>query len=69
MHLRKDCENEKVTWNEYIKRFKQKHPEIPDHFYGKWYNLALKHHSKCPTEKDFNLPTSKEEWEEMKAMF
>ena len=33
-HLRKDCEGSKVTWPEYIKRFKEENPEISDDFYG-----------------------------------
>ena len=33
-HLRKDCEESKVTWTEYIKLFKEENPSIPDDFYG-----------------------------------
>ena len=64
-HLRKDCSKAKVTWHEYIRKFGSDFPEIPDQFYGKWLSISKKTTPKRPIEKDFNLPTSQEEWDQM----
>ena len=67
-HLRKDCNNDKVSWKDYVKGFKQSNPEFPDLFYGKWSELQKTPAKIGPTEKDFNIPTTQSEWEEMKRM-
>ena len=56
-HLRKDCTNGKVSWLEYVNQFKLDYPEIQEKFYCNWTEKARKNLRKCPTEKDFNLPT------------
>ena len=63
-HLRKDCENEKLSWSEYVKKFRLRYPEIPDEFYGKWIN---KKKLQRPTEADFHLPKNQEEWNILKS--
>ena len=41
-HQRKHCKNEKVTWFEYVKGFKEIFPEIPRSMYGKWASMTEK---------------------------
>ena len=43
--------------------FRSKNPEIPDDFYGKWFEIFKT--AKMPDKSDFNLPTTKEECDEM----
>ena len=62
-HLRKNCNEEKLSWADYVKMFRSKNPEIPDDFYGKWIEIFKA--AKMPNESDFNLPTTKEECDEM----
>ena len=64
-HLRKDCNNDKVTWADYVRSFKHSNPEFPDLFYGKWSDLSKSKQGTCQTERDFNIPTCKAEWEEI----
>ena len=68
-HLRKDCENERVTWNDYVGIFKCQNPDIPESFYGTSSAHPSKNPSKnsChrPTEKEFNIPTTQDELNEM----
>ena len=66
-HLRKDCNNEKLPWADYVRNFKDHNPEIPDEFYGKWFKKARIRVLECPTEKQFHLPSCKAEWEELKS--
>ena len=41
-------------------------PEIPESFYGKWSGKPTKKNScKKPTEKDFNIPTTQDELNDM----
>ena len=63
-HLRKECQNEKVGWLDYVGIFMQENPEIPESFYGKWAEKLSKTDGK-PTEKDFYLPSNQEELDEM----
>ena len=67
-HLRKDCTEEKVSWPEYIKRFRLENKEIPDDFYGKWAETFKQEVQVAPREQDFNLPTTKVELEEMLSL-
>ena len=55
-HLRKNCSNEKVSWLEYVSKFKTDYPEIPDEFYGKWLEKVGESQQLCPTERDFHIP-------------
>ena len=64
-HIRKDCENEKISWKDYIEIFKEENPEIPASFYGKWSENTTLSSKKKPTEKDFNIPTTQDELNEM----
>ena len=64
-HLRKDCTEEKLSWADYVTSFRSGNPEISDDFYGKWIDLVKKVSIKRPSEKDFNLPTTKDECEKM----
>ena len=64
-HLRKDCKEEKRTWSDYVNIFRCQNPEIPDEFYGKWAEIFEKDSPKMPMESDFNLPTTREEYEQM----
>ena len=41
---------------------------IPDEFYGKWIEAIENRCLKRPVEKDFNLPTTKDECVEMLSM-
>ena len=66
-HLRKDCNNEKLPWADYVTNFKDHNPEIPDEFYGKWLKKASLLVLECPTEKQFHLPSCKAEWDELKS--
>ena len=38
-HQRKLCQNEKVPWLNYVKRFAELYPEIPANMYGKWSSM------------------------------
>ena len=66
--MRKDCKEEKVSWADYVKIFRSENPDIPDDFYGKWIGVIEKNLIKRPLEKDFNLPTTKEECDQMFSM-
>ena len=52
----------------YVKIFRSKNPEIPDEFYGKWIELIRENSDKMPNASNFNLPTTKEECEQMIAI-
>ena len=39
-HERKSCKNEKVQWIQYVKDFMTDYPDIPQDYYGKWYNAV-----------------------------
>ena len=41
--------------------------EIPDEFYGKWLKKTNINVIECLSEKDFHLPKSQAEWDEMKT--
>ena len=64
-HLRKDCENEKITWHDYIGIFKSQNPDIPESFYGNPSVKMSNNTCQRPTEKDFNIPTTQDELNEM----
>ena len=66
-HLRKDCGNTKLSWGNYVDKFRLSNPEIPDEFYGKWLKKTNIKVIECPSEKDFHLPKSQAEWDEMKT--
>ena len=68
-HLRKDCTEEKKSWADYILQFRSENPEIPDNFYGKWIEIVRDESIKRPTEKDFCLPTTSEECDQIYAIF
>ena len=48
--------------------FRSDNPEIPDDFYGKWIEILKNTSMKKPNEKDFNLPTNRDEFEQMIAI-
>lgn len=59
-HQRKNCRNEKVSWQEYVRGFAEIFPEIPKGMYGKWAAWI-----KTPTEKNQPLTeTTKERQQE-----
>ena len=64
-HLRKDCENEKVSWKDYVSNFKTRNPEIPESFYGKWGDLPSKPEMRKPNEKDYSIPTNQSELDDL----
>ena len=71
-HLRRDCENEKITWPAYVKKFILENPEIPKELYGSCYGRVMKeYHQKVsstkpkPVMRDFNLPELQSEWDLM----
>ena len=64
-HLRKDCIEEKLSWADYLTSFRSENPEISDEFYGKWIEIVKEYSIKRPCEKDFNLPSTKEECDQM----
>ena len=39
--------------------------EISDEFYGKWIEIIKEASAKMPKETDLNLPTAKEEFDQM----
>ena len=45
-HLRKDCNEEKVSWAEYVRKFRSENPDISDEFYGKWIEIIRESSSK-----------------------
>ena len=67
-HLRKDCNEEKVGWAEYVRKFRSENPDISDEFNGKWIKIIRESSNKMPEEKDYNLPTTKEECEQTFAI-
>ena len=67
-HLRKECTEVKVNWAGYVSMFREGNPEISNEFYGKWIELIKADPIKRPTEKDFNLPNTKEECEQMLSL-
>ena len=64
-HLRKDCTEEKLSWSDYLKLFRSKNPEILDEL---WIKIIKDDYSKMPKETDFNLPTTKEECDQILAL-
>ena len=60
-NLRKDCEEEKKTWFDYIRKFMSENDEIEKEFYGGHYERVLKDSKKSkaasrPEPEDYNLP-------------
>ena len=43
----------------------EENPDIPDSFYGKWSDVKSKTEKKKPNEKEFSLPTTQDELDEM----
>ena len=64
-HLRKDCENEKVSWKDYVSSFRTRNPEIPESFYGKWGDLPSIPELRKPNEKDYCIPTNQSELDDL----
>ena len=69
-HLRRDCQNEKITRSAYIKKFILENPDVPRDLYGSSFDRIMKEKTKemkraKPLMKDFNLPESQTEWELM----
>ena len=54
-----------MSWADYVTIFRSENPEISDEFYSKWIEIIKEDPSKRPCEKDFNLPTTKEECDQM----
>ena len=42
-HLRRVCQNDKVSWFDYVQKFIKDHPDIPIELYGKWGNMSERH--------------------------
>ena len=71
-HLRRNCENEKISWPEYVKKFILENSEIPREFYGNFIDRVKKGKLQKPNElpskptmKEFNIPESQQEWDSM----
>ena len=65
-HLRKDCEEDKKTWFDYIRKFMSENEEIENEFYGGHYERVLKDSKKLrsasrPEPEDYNLPRNKDD--------
>ena len=63
-HLRKDCEEEKKSWFDYVRKFMAENAEIDKEFYGGHYDRVLKDSQKSqaasrPAPEDYNLPKSR----------
>jgi hypothetical protein len=41
-HYRKDCQEEKVDWINYVRTFINQNEEIPDEMFGRWFQICLK---------------------------
>ena len=65
-HLRKTCKEKKLTWFDYIKKFRNENQDIPDDFYGDVIERANRKKKLTePKPEDFSLPRNKSEWEAM----
>ena len=45
VHSRKNCQNPKVRWIDYVKRFISNNEKIQEDWYGKWWNIIFKDNS------------------------
>ena len=65
-HLRKNCKEAKKSWDDYVKIFAEQYPDIPKEFFGEHRERREKRQMiKEPTLKDFMIPTTQTEWNEM----
>ena len=66
-HLRKNCNEPKKKWTDYIKIFRESNPDIPDDFFGEFANRTVnkKSQESGPKPEDFGLPMNESEWEVM----
>ena len=65
-HLRKNCKEEKISWFDYIRNFRDENPDIPDDFYGESLHKSRRMKPfKGPELEDFNVPRTEEEWNQM----
>ena len=65
LKVRKECENEKVSWSDYVSIFKTRNPDIPESFYGKWADPPPKPEMRKPKEKDYCIPTNQSELDDL----
>ena len=65
-HLRKNCPNEKITWDDYVEHFRQMNPSFPNEYYGT-SKAGKRRNQKKPKPKleDFKIPDSQEAWDKM----
>ena len=56
-HQRKSCTVEKVSWIDYVDNFMRAYPSIPEHFYGKWFNIVKNRRDSTIDTQQPSLPT------------
>ena len=39
-HTRRQCKNPKKMWLEYVRDFMVEHPDLPEDYYGKWWDVV-----------------------------
>ena len=61
-HQRRMCQNEKVSWFDYVQWFLKEYPEIPITLYGKWGNMTEGHVTK-PKQRRQEATKNQEELE------
>ena len=65
-HLRRDCNEKKITWKDYVEYFVESNPDIPLDFYGSGLERQVKTKKvNRPQPKDFGLPKTEEEFTKM----
>jgi hypothetical protein len=50
-HLKKDCENQQITWLDYVEGFLNEYNHIPERLFGRWVTLIKEKKSRDEREK------------------
>ena len=62
-HFRNICKQEsKVQWHDYVEKFMLTHPDLPEGLYGKRQHEDHREMETKPTEDQFGVPTTKEQY-------
>ena len=53
-HQRRNCRSAKVQWIEYVLRFMEKYPDIPEELYGRWWKIVNEEYGEIVRGEDSN---------------
>ena len=69
-HLKKNCDGDKKSWFEYVRKFMNENGEIENEFYGGLYEIVIRDYKKTrsatrPKPEDYKLPRNQVELDKL----